>query len=132
MPKGSRDGPVKVDVLSTGLRVRLGSKQKAYRRGEIVFARVENIGTKRIFDPPEYLIERFMVGEWKRVGPYGLGWPPSPQLLLSSGRGRCLDFRIPKHADLGLYRVVKSVEYDAGTTGDRVSLLLIRPFRVTR
>lgn len=129
--KGSRDGPVRVDVLDSGLRVRLGSKRKAYRRGGIVYARTENIGTTLIFDPPEYLIEHFIAGEWKRVGPRNLGWPASPPPILSSGRARCLDFRIPIHASLGFYRVVKSAEY-AGTTGDRASLSLIREFKVTR
>lgn len=129
---GSRDGPIRVHVSGPGLRVRLGSDQRSYRRGEVVYARMENIGTERIYDPPEYQIDRLADDEWERVGPNGFGWPRSPSPLLTSGRARCINFRIPKRVPLGFYRVVKRIEYGGGPIGGRSPLLVSRRFQILR
>jgi hypothetical protein len=130
VPRGSRNGPVRVEVLGPGLKVRIGSQRKTFHRGEAVHARVENIGTTPIIDVREYQVEWFREGIWQLVGPRGLGWIRSPSPILSSGRARCVSFGIPKHARLGLYRISKWVEYGPGLVNERSSQMVSRQFRV--
>lgn len=125
-----RDGAVKVEVRSRGLDVRLGTKQKSFKRGEVVYARIENLGTINIFDTPSYQVELLVGADWERVGPSGLGWPRLPPPIIQSGWARCFNFQIPKQAQLGHYRVVKLPEYGDGAIGERSTLTLVRRFRV--
>ena len=117
-----------VRVLVPVLHVRLGSRSKSYRGGEVVYARVENLGTKLVHDLREYSVERFTEEGWERVGPHALGWPRSPAPLLSAGKARCQDFRVPSHASPGRYRLVKYIGY--GSVTGRTMLALTREFRV--
>jgi len=130
--RGSRDGSIVVRTKGPGLRVRLGSNHSSYDRGDVVYARVENRGTQQIFDLPEYQIERQVEERWQRVGPIGLRWPRSPPPILTSGRARCFNFRIPRSASAGRYRVVKQTEFNSGEAGEYASVTLTREFEVGR
>lgn len=128
--RNSRNGPISVEVKGSGLRLRLDSKRDLYHPGHIAYMRVENIGSVRVSTPPEYMIERsLMGGGWKRVGPTGLGWPRSPAPFLTSGRARCFDFRIPRNALIGQYKVRTWVEYFSAD--ERMIRSVERKFRVT-
>jgi hypothetical protein len=124
----SRDGPVSVLVQEIGLAVNLDAKRRKYRPEEIVVARVENVGSELILDPPEYQVDRFVGQRWKRVGPKGYGWPRRPPPLLSSGRARCFGFTVPRLASPGRYRVLTPVEY---RSDDGLSVIMLsHDFRV--
>jgi hypothetical protein len=118
-----------VRVLAPVLDVRLGSNSKAYAGGDIVFGRLENLGTQLIRDLPEYRVERQLADStWQGLGPRGLGWPRSPAPLLGAGKARCLEFRVPNDATPGRYRIVKQIEYDGSSAPGQS--ILTREFEV--
>lgn len=131
VPRDSRDAPVRVKILGSGLQVRVGSQQKTYHRGEAVHARVENVGTTFVFDVRQYQVEWFREGIWQLVGPRELAGTPSPPPILSPGRARCVSFGIPRHARLGLYRISKELEYRQDAADERSKLMVSLQFRVS-
>lgn len=128
--RGPRDGLVQVPVIAEGLSVRVGSNRHSYRRGQVAYFRVENIGTVRIWDLREYHIEKETEDGWVVVGPKSLKWPLGPPPLLSSGRARCWPIDVPTHAHPGMYRFSKIVEQELSSVEPIVSVDLEREFRV--
>ena len=128
--RGYSDGSIEVEVRGEGLRVRLDIKRAAYSPGDLAYARVENVGTELVFDGRDYGVERRVRGEWIWVGPAGLKWPRIPLGMLSSGRARCMNFRIPKHGRVGRYRIVKSVDQYGPNYEEPLHVELAREFSV--
>ncbi len=88
--------------------------RQSYRPGDVVYGRMENIGTETVGDLPGYRVERLTATGWVRVGPSGLGRPPAPPPILTAGKARGIAFRIPNSARRGKYRLAKWAERHDG------------------
>jgi hypothetical protein len=105
-----------VRVLAPAMDARLTTKEKVYHSGDIIYARVENLGSSVLHDATEYVVEvKGVSGAWRRVGPEGVGFPRGPGLPLGSGKARCFGLQVPSTAANGAYRVTKEIKVESST-----------------
>ncbi len=101
-----------------------------HRRGDTVVVRTENIGTVRFIDSMKYQIEQSTEQGWLQLGQRVFRGTRMGGHTAGPCRARCFAFRIPANAPPGLYRVTKLLEYDSPETGERLTLTLMREFRI--
>lgn len=107
-------------VVRTRVRMRIATNRDTVRRGQKVFARVENPGTVWAFFGLSYGVQRLDGGRWldQPLGGGGV-WPAIGLLMPSGGSGWCMRYRVPMDASPGRYRFVKMLEPQVRGARDR-------------
>ncbi len=94
---------------SSGVRLRLDGT--AFHAGEIVYARVENLGTEQVAYGVPYAIEAFDGSSWSTAPESPKGPWILPLLYSAPGySGTCSGFLIPAEMPAGRYRFVKKLD----------------------
>lgn len=96
-------------VLDPILEVRISTMRRAYRPGETLLARVENVGTESVGYGAGYSIERLTDVGWSRVGPSRTVWPRYATGLGAGEAGECMSYAIPNDLPIGRYRFSKAI-----------------------
>jgi hypothetical protein len=116
-----------VRVVEALAEARIGTQRKRYQAGDTLRGRVENLGTEAVLFPPSFLVEKFVDGNWVRVGPARTIWPRSLSALKAGWASNCMIYHIPSHFTPGLYRLKKWLSYLGEEEFDATAEFYVRP-----
>jgi hypothetical protein len=109
--------------------VRLALQDRVVVGGDVVYARIENLGTVPIRYTAPFRIERLVEGTWALDPSSPSGpWPRYLGVVTPGSASRCSGFRVSAEIAPGRYRIAKTVS--EGTGSDAVSRSISAPFQI--